>query len=358
MDFSEKTLERMKVLTELHGAPGFEDLVRNYLREEFETLDVDYINDGLGGIFAVKKSKNENAPNVLVAGHMDEVGFMVTEITDNGFLKFTPLGGWSEDVLLSQRMSVRTNDNKELTGVIGSVPVHFRRGESKDTGTKIKDMLLDIGADSKEEALEMGVNIGDSIVPSVKFEKLTNDKFLAKAWDNRYGCLIALEVLEALKDVELDCNLYIGANVQEEVGLRGAKASANLLKPDVAFVVDCSPANDMLGKKDDLGKLGEGTLLRIKDGTMILSKPMRDYLLKTAEDHNVKYQYYLSPGGTDAGSIHVSNDGVPSAVVGICSRYIHTSHSIINKNDYLEAKKLLTELIKGIDEEKVQELRG
>ena len=358
MEISQKTLQRMKELTELHGAPGFEDLVRNYLRENFEAFGVEYINDGLGGIFAVKKSKNENAPNVLVAGHMDEVGFMVTEITDNGFLKFTPLGGWSEDVLLSQKMSVRTNDNKELTGVIGSVPIHFRRGESKDSGTKIKDMLLDIGADSKEEALEMGVNIGDSIVPNVQFEQLTENKLLAKAWDNRYGCLIALEVLEALKDVELDCNLYIGANVQEEVGLRGAKASANLIQPDVAFVVDCSPANDMLGKKDDLGKLGEGTLLRIKDGTMILGKPMRDYLLQTADKHDVKYQYYLSPCGTDAGSIHVSNDGVPSAVVGICSRYIHTNHSIIHKNDYLEAKKFLIELVKGINSEKVKELRG
>lgn len=357
MNLSEKTLERMKTLTELHGAPGFEDLVRNYLRTEFSALGAEIITDGLGGIFGVKRAKNEDAPKVMIAAHMDEVGFMVTEIQDNGLIKFTPLGGWSTDVLLSQKMKLRTQDNKEITGVVGSVPVHFRRGDNKTT--EIKDMLFDVGADSKEEVREMGIELGDSIVPDVKFEVMENTKkLLAKAWDNRYGCLIALEVLEELKDTDLDCHLYVGANVQEEVGLRGAKVSSNMIKPDVAFVVDCSPANDMLGKKNDTGQLGKGTLIRLLDRTMILRKNMRDFLLETADKNNVKYQYYTSPGGTDAGSVHVSNDGVPSAVVGICSRYIHTSHSIINYEDYLEAKTLLTELVKRVDTKKVETLRG
>jgi glutamyl aminopeptidase len=358
MNLSEKTLTRMKTLTELHGAPGFEDQVRDYMRSELEPFADEIIQDNLGGIFAVKKSAKENAPKVMIAAHMDEVGFMITEITDNGMLKFTPLGGWSSDVLLSQKFKVRTSSNKEITGVIGSVPVHFRKGD-KGRGTEIKDMLLDVGADDKEEVEAMGILPGDSIVPDVKFEVMANDKkLLAKSWDNRYGCLIGIEVLEQLKDVELDCDLYVGANVQEEVGLRGAKASSNLVKPDVAFVVDCSPANDMLGKKEDLGKIGGGTLLRLFDRTMILSKPMRDYFIETAHDNDVKYQYYHSPGGTDAGSIHVSNEGVICGVVGICSRYIHTNHSIINYEDYLNANTLLAALVKGIDEEKVAELRG
>lgn len=357
MELSQKTLERMKTLTELHGAPGFEDQVRDYMRRELKGNADELIQDGLGGIFAVKRSKKENAPKVMVAAHMDEVGFMVTDLTDNGFIKFTPLGGWSTDVLLSQRFSVRTSDNEEIAGVIGSVPVHFRRGNNKET--KIEDMLLDVGADSREELLEMGINLGDSIVPKVDFQVLKNEKkLLAKAWDNRYGCLIAIEVLEALKGVDLDCDLYIGANVQEEVGLRGAKASANLVQPDIAYVVDCSPANDMLGKKDDMGKIGQGTLLRLMDRTMILAPKMRQFLIDTAEENDIKYQYYTSPGGTDAGSIHVSNDGVVSAVVGICSRYIHTANSIINYEDYLHANKLLTELIKKSNRETIEELRG
>lgn len=357
MELSKKTLERMKALTELHGAPGFEDKVRNYMKAELSVNANEIIQDGLGGIFAVKKSKKKNAPKVLVAAHMDEVGFMVTELADNGFIKFTPLGGWPTDVLLSQRFSVRTTADEEITGVIGSVPVHFRRGDNKET--KIEDMLLDVGADSKEELLEMGINLGDSIVPKVDFQVLKNEKkLLAKAWDNRYGCLIAIEALESLKDTELDCDLYIGANVQEEVGLRGAKASANMINPDIAFVVDCSPANDMMGKKDDLGKIGEGTLLRLFDRTMILAPKMREFLLDTAQESDVKYQYYHSPGGTDAGSIHVSKNGVPSAVVGICSRYIHTANSIINYEDYFHAHNLLTSLIKNVNNETLDRIRG
>ncbi|MFD2828977.1 M42 family metallopeptidase [Corticicoccus populi] len=358
MKLTEKTLERMKTLTELHGAPGFEDQVREYMRKELTPFADEIIQDGLGGIFAVKKSKKKNAPKVMIAAHMDEVGFMVTDFTDNGFIRFTPLGGWSNDVILSHKFKVRTSDNKEITGIVGSVPVHFRKND-KGKGTDIKDMLLDVGADSRDELMEMGIRPGDSIVPHAEFEVLENSKkLLSKAWDNRYGCLIAIETLENLKDTELDCDLYVGANVQEEVGLRGAKASSNLVKPDVAFVVDCSPANDMLGKKDDIGKIGEGTLLRLFDRTMILSKPMRDYFLETAEENDVKYQYYQSPGGTDAGSIHVSNEGVICGVVGICSRYIHTTHSIINYEDYLHAETLLTALVKGINSEKVDELRG
>lgn len=357
MSLSEKTLQRMKTLTELHGAPGFEDLVRSYMREELEQLSDEIIQDGLGGIFAVKRSKKENAPKVMVAGHMDEVGFMVTQVTKQGLLKFQPLGGWPTDVLLAQRFKVRTSENKEITGVIGSVPVHFRKGDSSKT--EIKDMLLDVGASSKEEIEEMGIRVGDSMVPAVEFEVLENSKkILAKAWDNRYGCLIAIETLEALKDVELDCDLYIGATVQEEVGLRGAKTAANMIDPDVAFAVDCSPANDLTGSDSDIGKLGEGTLIRIFDRTMILSKPMRDYLLDTAKTHDINHQYFQSPGGTDAGSIHLSGNGVVSAVVGVVARYIHTSHSMLNTDDYVAAKTMLEQLIRGIDEDKLKELRG
>ncbi|MFC3418438.1 M42 family metallopeptidase [Salinicoccus hispanicus] len=358
MKITNKTLERMKTLTELHGAPGFEDKVRSYMKNEMAPSADEILQDGLGGIFALKKSKVENAPKVMIAGHMDEVGFMVTQLTENGMIKFTPLGGWSNDVLLSHKFKVRTSEDKEVTGVIGSVPVHFRKGEGSKP-VQLDDMLLDVGADSREDLESMGIRPGDSIVPDVNFEVLEQDnKLLAKAWDNRYGCLIAIETLEALADVELDCDLYVGANVQEEVGLRGAKVSSNMIRPDIAFAVDCSPANDMLGNKDDIGRIGEGTLVRIMDRTMILSKPMRDYMLHTAEQHDIKFQYYQSPGGTDAGSIHVSNEGVISAVVGIVARYIHTSHSIINAEDYLHAKTMLTELVRGINHDKVTELRG
>ncbi|MFT2242586.1 M42 family peptidase, partial [Klebsiella pneumoniae] len=145
-------------------------------------------------------------------------------------------------------------------------------------------------------------------------------RFVSKAWDNRYGCLIGIELLELVQDMELDVDLYVGANVQEEVGLRGARSAAELIEPDVAFVVDCSPANDMKGKQNLSGELGEGTLIRIKDGTMILKPTFRDFLLNKAQEHNIKHQYYISPGGTDGGEIHKANQGVPTAVIGVCAR--------------------------------------
>ncbi len=356
---NEQTIKRMKKLTEAHGAPGFEDDVREIMKDELSQFSDEIVYDGLGGIFAVKKSSNDNAKKVIIAAHMDEVGFMVSHIQDNGLLKFVPLGGWSTDVILAQKLEVKASSGDYYTGVVGSVPVHFRKQESKGGKPKVEDMLLDVGASSKEEVEGMGIELGDSIVPKVEFEQIgPNDsaRYLAKAWDNRYGCLVAIEVLEALKDVQLDFDLYVGANVQEEVGLRGAKASSNMIKPDIAFVVDCSPANDMLGKDDDMGKLNNGTLLRIMDGTMILSPQMKTLLKSTADDHDIKYQYYRSPGGTDAGSIHLSNEGVLSAVVGICSRYIHTSYSIIDSRDYEAARSLLTILIKSLDDKKIESL--
>ena len=151
--------------------------------------------------------------------------------------------------------------------------------------------MLDIGASSDKEVRELGIQIGDTIVPNTELTQLSEYRYSAKAWDNRYGCVI-VEILELLCDVDVD--IYVGANVQEEVGLRGAKPAAELIQPDVALVVDCSPANDIKGVNQLSGELGGGTLIRIKDGTMILQPEFRDYLIKLAEDNHIKYQYYIS----------------------------------------------------------------
>src|SRR5699024_4332201 len=150
---------------------------------------------------------------------------------------------------------------------------------------------------------------------------------------------------------------YAGATVQEEVGLRGAQTAANLIKPDIFYALDASPANDMSGKEEEFGHLGKGVLLRIYDRTMITHRGMREFVLETAEDHNIPYQYFVSQGGTDAGRVHIANDGVPSAVIGICARYIHTSSSIIHVDDYAAAKELLIELVKRTDKATVEAIR-
>lgn len=346
---NEETLQLFKTLTELPGAPGNEHYVRAFMRTQLEKYSDEIVQDRLGGIFGLRKSEDANAPKILVAAHMDEVAFMVTNITENGMIRFQPLGGWHNQVLLSQRVTIYTKD-KEIPGVIASTPPHLLTPEQRKKTTEIKDMLIDVGADDKEDALKMGIRPGQSIIPICPFTVMENPKkIMAKAWDNRYGCGLAIELLKEIKDEKLSNHLYAGANVMEEVGLRGAQVSTNLIQPDLFFALDASAANDVTGDKSQFGQLGKGTLIRIYDPTMVTHRSLRDFVLDTAESNQIPYQYFVSGGGTDAGRVHTMHKGIPSTVIGICSRYIHTAASIIHIDDYLAAKELLVTLIRTLD---------
>ncbi|OAT84564.1 peptidase M28 [Bacillus sp. MKU004] len=350
------TLDLFKTLTELPGAPGNEHAVRQFMKEQLAEYSDEVVQDRLGGVFGVKRGQEED-PVVMVAGHMDEVGFMVTSITDNGMLRFQTLGGWWSQVLLAQRVQIIT-ENGPVTGVIGSIPPHLLGEEQRRKPMDIKNMLIDIGADNKENALEIGIKPGQQIVPICPFTPMANEKkILAKAWDNRYGCGLSIELLKELQGTELSNTLYSGATVQEEVGLRGAQTAANMIKPDIFFALDASPANDMSGDKNEFGQLGKGALLRILDRSMVTHKGIREFVLDTAESNDIPYQYFVSQGGTDAGRVHISNEGVPSAVVGICSRYIHTHASMIHVDDYAAAKELIVKLVKQCDRSTIDSIK-
>jgi putative aminopeptidase FrvX len=350
------TMDLFKTLTELPGAPGNEHAVRQFMKEQLAEYSDEVVQDRLGGVFGVRRGKSED-PVVMVAGHMDEVGFMVTAITDNGMLRFQTLGGWWSQVLLAQRVQIIT-DNGPVIGVIGSIPPHLLGEEQRRKPMDIKNMLIDIGADNKEDALEIGIKPGQQIVPICPFTPMANEKkILAKAWDNRYGCGLSIELLKELQGTELSSTLYSGATVQEEVGLRGAQTAANMINPDVFFALDASPANDMSGDKNEFGQLGKGALLRILDRSMVTHKGIREFILDTAESNDIPYQYFVSQGGTDAGRVHISNEGVPSAVVGICSRYIHTHASMIHVDDYAAAKELIVKLVKQCDRSTIETIK-
>ncbi|WJD80579.1 M42 family metallopeptidase [Priestia megaterium] len=344
-----ETLSLFKTLTELPGAAGNEHQVRSFMRSQIEPLVDEVIQDGLGSLFGVRYNE-EKGPKVMVAGHMDEVGFMVTSVTDKGMLRFQTLGGWWSQVLLAQRVHVVTKKGP-ITGVIASIPPHLLDESQRNKPMAIKNMMIDVGADSKQEVAEMGIRPGDQIVPICPFTPMANEKkILAKAWDNRYGCGLAIELLKEVKNEKLPNILYSGATVQEEVGLRGAQSAANMIKPDLFYALDASPANDTSGDKNAFGQLGKGVLLRIFDRTMVTHKGMREFILDTAETNSIPYQYFVSPGGTDAGRVHTSNNGVPSAVIGVCSRYIHTHASMIHVDDYAAAKELLVKLVRSTDQ--------
>lgn len=348
-------MDLFQTLTELPGAPGFEHQVRRFMKGELEKYSDEIVQDRLGSIFGVKHGQG---PKVMVAGHMDEVGFMVTQITENGMLRFQTLGGWWNQVLLSQRVQVIT-ENGPIIGVIASIPPHLLSPEQRKKPMEIKNMMIDIGADDREDAKKIGIKPGQQIIPICPFTPLANPKkIMAKAWDNRYGCGLAIELMKELQHEKLPNILYSGATVQEEVGLRGAASAANMIQPDIFYALDASPANDMSGDQKEFGHLGKGVLLRILDRSMVTLKGMREFVLDTAESHDIPYQYFVSMGGTDAGRVHISNEGVPSAVIGICSRYIHTHASIVHVDDYAAAKELLVNLVNATDKATVDSIRN
>ncbi|MET3850484.1 M42 family metallopeptidase [Paenibacillus sp. OAE614] len=346
----QKTKDMFRKLTEFPAASGFEKDLRAYFKEAVTPFTNEFVQDRLGSLFGVLHG-DENGPKVMVAGHFDEVGFLVTGITEAGMVRFQPLGGWWSQAVLSQRLQIITpNGPVTVFGVVGSTPTHLLDESQRSKPVDIKAMYIDIGADNREEAESFGIHPGLQVLPVCEFTPLANPKkIMAKAWDNRYGVGLAIELLEALHQEKLPNTLYCGATVQEELGLRGARTSANLIQPDIFFALDASAANDMTGDKSAFGHIGQGALLRIFDPTMITHRGLVEYVQDTADTHNIKYQYFVSPGGTDAGQVHLSGIGVPSTVIGICARYIHTSSSIIHTDDYDAAKELLTKLVKGLD---------
>ena len=349
----DKRFELIKKLTETQSTSGFEHNIRNVIREEITPYVDEIQQDGLGGIFGLRHSEEKDAPTVMVASHMDEVGFMLAAITDEGFFRVVPLGGWNPQVVSAQRFTLQTRKG-DYPVVSSSIPPHLLRGKDAKS-QKVDEILFDGGFESKEEAEEYGVRPGDTIVPVVETIKMANGKrILGKAWDNRYGVTAVIEALRDLKDEKLPNHLVAGANVQEEVGLRGTKGSVRKFNPDVFFAVDCSPADDVYGKADSYGKLGEGTLIRIQDPGFILSKEMREFLLDTAETHNIPYQYYVSKGGTDAGAAHQLNQGVPSGVTGMVARYIHTHQTIFHIEDYEAALEMVKQVILNLDKSTVE----
>ena len=356
MMLSELSLKRLKDLTEKMAISGDEVEVRRYLEESYKTYGGELIADNLGSIALVKKSKNPNAKTVLLLGHMDEVGFVVKSINDKGNLSLATIGGWWSQTLLGQRVLVKAKDGKKYKGTIGSIPPHLLTEADRAKPMEIKNMLVDIGCVSKDEVLALGINTGSAVILDGSFEVLNEKRLLAKAFDNRYGCAMGLEALEAFKDVDLDVNLVVGASVQEEVGLRGAQTLSYTVKPDVAIIFDCSPANDASGDTEAFGQLGKGPLVRFIDANYLPNRGFLDLYVDTMEKHKLPYQYYQSLGGTDAGAVHKQFSGIPTLTMCICARNIHTNSSIIDQDDYQNAQVAMVKVIEQLNEQTIDQI--
>lgn len=349
----------LKSLTDVNGISGHEMQVKSLMKDYLTPVSDEIVEDRLGGIFG-KKNATHGTKSLMISGHLDEIGFIVTQIDEQGYIYFTPIGGWWNQVMLSQKVTITTENGKEIRGIIGSKPPHALSPEERKKPVDIKNMYIDIGVGSKEEAKEAGIELGNMITPYSEFESLANDKYLtAKAFDNRYGCALAVDVLQQLKDENIDINLYAGATVQEEVGLRGAKVAANLIKPDLAIAVDVGVAYDVPGMTSEKneGKLGDGPLAILLDATSIAHDGLRKHIKDVAEHHNIPVQWATTPGGgTDAGSIHVANEGIPTITIGVPLRYMHSNVSVLNIDDYTNSVRLITEIVRSLNDDSYQAL--
>lgn len=351
---NQDNFKRIKKYTELQAASGFEKNISQAFAKEIQPFVDKVVHDGLGGVFGVKKNQIDNEPRIMFAAHMDEVGFMITNITPMGLFNVTALGGWNPYVVSAQRFTLYTRENTYPV-ISSSVAPHLLRGNSGVNATpKIEDILFDAGFTSAAEATAFGVRPGDYIIPQVETVMTPNKKrIISKAWDNRFGVVSILDTLEALQNVATPNTLIMGADVQEEVGLRGVKGAVNMLKPDIFFAVDSSAADDMQGKTNHQGKLDEGTLLRVFDPTVIMPYRLKEFVLDIAESNNIPYQYFVSKGGTDAAGAQSQLNGVPAVALGVASRYIHTHQTMWSIKDFEAAKELIKQLAIHLDESTV-----
>jgi putative aminopeptidase FrvX len=353
----DQTEALLKEITEAPGVPGYEAEVRAIIRRCLEGITT-IEQDRMGSIICRKTGLAES-PRVMLAGHMDEVGFMVKLITREGFVKFVPLGGWWDQVMLAQRVVIKTTRG-DVFGVTGAKPPHLLPFEKRKEMVEKKDMYIDIGATSEEEVKERGVRPGDPIIPVSDFAVLANPRtYMSKAWDDRIGCALFIQAIQRLADEPHPNTVYGVGTVQEEVGLRGAKTSAHVVSPDVAIILEVDIAGDVPGiePEESAIKLGKGPTLLVYDRRMIPNLKLRDLVIETAEELEIPLQFSAIEGGsTDGGMIHIHAGGVPTVVIGVPTRHIHSHVGILHRDDYDHALRLIVALVRKLDQSTVQGL--
>lgn len=353
----ETALRLLEDLTNAHSVPGHEDEVRQIFARELAPHGP-LSTDRTGSVFCEIPG---NGPRILIAGHMDEVGFLVQNITPEGFIQFLPVGGWWEHVLLSQRIEIRTRSGRKILGTISSKPPHFLPEAQRRQVMTIDQMFIDVGASSRDEAMDtFGISLGDPIAPHAPFTPLARPNlYMAKAFDNRVGMAGTIQAGQLLAANPSPNHLILAGTVQEEIGLRGARTAAHHSRPEVAIILEGPPADDTPGfsRAESQGRLGGGVQIRLYDPSAIMNPRLAQLAIETARSEGIPHQVTVRrSGGTDAGSFHLSGEGIPSIVLGVPSRYIHSHNAIIDLADHLHLVALTTALARRLDTPTVRSL--
>ena len=329
----------LKELCLLNGTSGDERAVREYIIEKIRGK-CDYKVDALGSVVAFKKGKKTPDKKVMLCAHMDEVGFIITHITDEGYLKFSPVGGIDAEAVLTRRLSINGK-----TGVVGAKAVHLMSSDEKESVPKFSDFLLDIGAENKAEA-EKYVQPGDYAYFVSDYCEFGDGFVKAKALDDRIGCMLLIELIHS----DLEYDTYFCFNVQEEVGLRGAACTSYSVKPDIAVVLESTTAADIEGVSgaERCCVLGNGPVISYMDGRTVYDRELYQKAVRLAENNGIKAQTKTKiAGGNDAGAVQTSAGGCRVAAVSLPCRYIHTGASVVKKKRYRRNKKIFKSIFNG-----------
>lgn len=340
-----KDLKILEKLCSSYGISGDETRIKDIILDEITPFATDLKVDNLGNIIAFKKGKCTPKKKIMLSAHMDEVGFIVTYVTDDGLLRFNTVGGINSNVVCGKSVVV---GEKQIPGVIGLKPVHLLNSEERQKSVPIDDLYIDIGASDREEASDY-VSPGDSVCFSANFE-FENNMVKSKSIDDRIGCFILMNLIKQ----DLPCDMYFTFVVQEEIGLRGAKVAAFDVNPDVAIVVEATTAADIKGTSPEkqVCKVGNGAVIAFMDNSTIYDKELYNLALKLAKENGIKLQVKsLVAGGNDSGTIHTSRAGVKTIAVSLPCRYLHTACGMICADDIWETQRLVKKLAEKICEE-------
>lgn len=343
-------LQLLQKCCEVPGTSGFEQQVRELITRELKGCVDDLYTDNMGNLVAVKKGKS-NRKKVMAAAHMDEIGFMVSHIDDQGYLRFVPLGGFDPKTLTAQRVIV--HGKKDVVGVMGTKPIHLMSAEERTKPLLLSDYYIDLGMPKKE--VEKWIAVGNPVTRQREMIEM-GDCVNCKSLDNRVAVFILLETLKALKGKKIPYDFYGAFTVQEEVGIRGAMTAAHHINPDFSICIDTTIAFDTPGAKPEerVTKLGEGVAIKIMDSSVICDYRMVNFLRKTADSHKIKWQNEILPaGGTDtAGMQRMSTFGTIAGAISIPTRHIHSVIEMAHKKDIHANIVLLTAALSEIDRHK------